>query len=125
MLWGLPDRHVVPRAARRVVGPRIGFACLALMAACSPQSAADAVLRQAAGSVVQPIVEGWMQPAQAEGVTRCLLDAAQPDELRALAQDVGTTGGTRPRAGVLTLGSRPAARACIGAAGLPQIPGAL
>lgn len=99
----------------------LGALCLAL-AACSPQDAADAVVRQAAGSVAQPIVEGHMQPAQAEGVTRCLLDAASPAELRALAQDVGTTGGTRPRANVLALGTRPAARSCIAAAGLPQLP---
>lgn len=100
----------------------MGMVCLAL-AACSPQDAANSVVRQAAGSVTQPIVEGYMLPAQAEGVTRCLLDAASIEEMRALAQDVGTTGGTRPRANVLALGTRPAARACIAAAGLPQLPG--
>lgn len=93
-----------------------------LLAACSPQQAADAVARQAAESVTLAIVSGYMQPAQAEGVTRCLLDAASPGEIRALAQDVGTSGGSRPRANVMALATYPAARACITAAGLPQLP---
>lgn len=94
---------------------------LALLAACSPQDAADSVVRSAAERVALPIVAGYMQPAQAEGVTRCLLDAASAGEIRALAQDIGTTGGARPRNNVLALATYPAARACIGRAGLPQL----
>lgn len=118
-------RILAPAALSGALARRAGWglALGLLLAACSPQEAADSVVRQAAGSVAQPFVEAYMQPAQAEGVTRCLLDAASQDELRALAQDVGTTGGTRPRANVLALGTRPAARACIAAAGLPQLPG--
>lgn len=104
----------------------LGFAAILMgsLAACSPQEAADAVAYRAAEQVAGPIVSQYMQPAQAAGVTQCLLRAASGDELRSLAQDIGTSGGTRPRASLLALASRPEARSCILAAGLPLLPGA-
>lgn len=98
---------------------------LGLVAACSPQQAVDAVSYRAAEQVAGPIVSSYMQPAQAAGVTQCLLRAASGDELRSLAQDIGTSGGTRPRENLAALAARPQARACILAAGLPQLPAVL
>ena len=92
------------------------------LAACSPQQVIEDATRQTAGSVVQPILARHMQAAQADGVTRCILDAASLEELRGLAQDVGAYDSPRARSSVAALGQRPAALACINAAGLPQLP---
>lgn len=100
-------------------------AALAALAACSPQDAADAVARQAAASVAIPLVERFMQPAQAAGVVNCLLDAATPSEIRGLAQNVGTSGGTIPLQTLITVASRPQAISCVASAGLPRLPGAV
>lgn len=125
ILDGAAVGSVAHRKMRR--RPSVGLALVCLgagLAACSPQDAADAVAYRAAEQVAGPIVSGYMQPAQAAGVTQCLLRAASGDELRALAQDIGTSGGSRPRENVLALASRPTAKACIASAGLPQLPGA-
>lgn len=93
---------------------------LALLAACSPQAAIDDVTRRAAETVVQPILETRLSPAQAAGVSRCVIDHATPAETRALARNVGTRGGTVPEADILAIAARPDTRACIAAAGLPH-----
>lgn len=124
-LDGAPVGAVAQRKLRRGLSAGLAFVLLtAGLSACSPQEAADAVAYRAAEQVAGPIVSGYMQPAQAAGVTQCLLRAASGDELRALAQDIGTSGGSRPRENLLALASRPAARTCIANAGLPQLPGA-
>lgn len=91
-----------------------------LAAACSPQAVIDGATRRAAETVVQPILETRLMPAQAAGVTRCVIDHATPGEVQALARNVGTRGGTLPEADILTIAARPDTRACIAAAGLPQ-----
>jgi hypothetical protein len=95
---------------------------LVLLAACSPQAAADAAVRRAAGTVILPVVDDTMTAAQAEGVTRCVLDNTAPADLRLIARDVGVVAGTLTRARVLAAAARPAARACIDASRLPRPP---
>lgn len=95
----------------------LGFGALV---ACSPQQAADHVTRQAAISVATPLVEQFMQPAQAAGVVSCLAHAASSSELLELSRHVGTRGGSAPLGLLMRIGTRPEAINCIASAGLPR-----
>ena len=122
-LGGIPAGTRAQSLARRLSGLGLAAMLMAGLSACSPQEAADAVAYRAAEQVAGPIVSRYMQPAQAAGVTQCVLRAASGDELRSLAQDIGTRGGSRPQENLFALAARPAARQCILSAGLPQLPG--
>jgi hypothetical protein len=93
-----------------------------LLAACSPQQFADDVTRQAAESVVTPILDDYMPPAQAAGATTCILDNARPEEIRALARDVAVQAGTTTVQNVLNIATRPGTITCLASIGAPRLP---
>jgi hypothetical protein len=90
------------------------------LAACSPQEVADKAIARAAEAVILPVVDDTLTQGEAEGVTRCMVDNAAPDELQSLARDVGTVAGTSTLATIISIATRPATTACIAAKGLPQ-----
>ena len=94
---------------------------LATLAACSPAELADKVSRRAAESVVQPVVNIDMPAGVADQATTCLLDAASPAEVDALARDVGVEAGSSTKARIRELALRPAAAACFAANGVPPL----
>jgi hypothetical protein len=96
-----------------------------MLAACSPQQFADDVTRQAAETVVRPVLEDYMPPAQAAGATACVLDNAAPEEIRALARDVAVEAGTQTVQSVLNIATRPATITCLASVGAPRLPGTL
>ena len=83
------------------------------LCACDPQEVADKVVARTAESVIEPVV--------GPGATRCIVDNASPDELRALAMDVGVSAGTTTVANIMTIARRPETLACLAAAGLPAV----
>jgi hypothetical protein len=95
---------------------------LPLAAACSPQEAADSVLRRTAETVVTPVLDDYMTGPQAQAATRCVLAEAGSDELRLLSRDVGVMPGTSTRQTVLDIAARPGAQSCLIAAGTPPLP---
>jgi hypothetical protein len=90
--------------------------------ACSPAQFADNVTREAAETVVTPVLDDYMTGPQAQGATACILDNAAPDEIRALARDVATVAGTTTVQSVLTIAARPATLACFASVGAPVLP---
>lgn len=96
---------------------------LATLAACSPADLAGKVARRAAESVVQPVVNINMPAGPAEAATACILDAASPDEVEALARDVGVEAGSSTKARIRELALRPAAQSCFAAHGVPPLQG--
>lgn len=96
---------------------------LATLAACSPASLADKVSRRAADSVVQPVVNIDMPASVADQATACILDAASPAEVDALARDVGVEAGSSTKARIRELALRPSATACFAAHGVPPLRG--
>lgn len=96
---------------------------LAALTACSPAEVAGKVNRRAAESVVQPVVNVNMPAGPAEAATACILDAASPAEVQALARDVGVEAGSSTRARIRELALRPAAQACFSANGVPPLQG--
>jgi hypothetical protein len=95
---------------------------MSVLAACSPQQLADNVTRQAAETVVTPVLDDYMTGPQAQGATACILDNAAPEEIRALARDVATVAGTTTVQSVLTIAARPATLACFASVGAPVLP---
>ncbi len=93
-----------------------------LLAACSPQDMADTVTRQAAETVVVPVLEDYMPAPQAKGASVCILDNASPQEMRMLARDVAVSAGTSTVDNVLAIGTRPATLACFKSLGLSSLP---
>ena len=97
--------------------------CLAALTACSPAELAGKVSRRAAESVVQPVVNIDMPAGVADQATGCILDAASPDEIDALARDVGVEAGSSTKARIRELALRPAAQSCFAARGVPPLQG--
>ncbi|MGL5009615.1 MAG: hypothetical protein ACRC6I_07005 [Paracoccaceae bacterium] len=95
---------------------------LFVLAACSPQQLADDVTRQAAESVVVPILEDYMPAPQAKGASVCILDNATPDELRMIARDVAVYAGSSTVRNVLAIAQRPATLACFRTVGVSSLP---
>ena len=91
------------------------------LAACDPAEMADKAMRRTAETVVMPVVNVNMPAGPAEAATRCILDAASPDEVRLLARDVGVEAGSSTKATIRTIALRPAAQACFAAQGVPPI----
>jgi hypothetical protein len=96
-------------------------AVFGVLAACDPAELADKAVRRTAETVVMPVVNVNMPSGPAEAATRCILDAASPDEVRLLARDVGVEAGTSTKATIRSIALRPAAQACFAAQGVPPI----
>lgn len=96
---------------------------LLLLAACDPQQLADKALRRTAESVVQPVLARELPGAQADIATQCVLDAASPAEINALARDVGVEAGSQTITNIRNLALRPGAAACLAAGGIPPLKG--
>ena len=96
---------------------------LATLAACSPADMVSKVNRRAAESVVQPVVNIDMPAGVADQATACILDAASPAEVQALARDVGVEAGSSTKARIRDLALRPGAQACFAARGVPPLRG--
>ena len=75
------------------------------LAACDPQQIADKAVARTAQAVITPV----MGPQAA----LCIVEAAEPAELRALAVDYGVEAGTTTIANIMAIAKRPQAAACI------------
>lgn len=88
------------------------------LAACDPAQVADKVGRRAADTVVRPIMADYLPAGQSETATRCIVDNASAEDVKALAQDVGVGAGSRTVANVMRIAATPGAAACLMAANI-------
>ena len=103
---------------------RIAFSLIMVgLMACSPADLANKVSRRAAETVVQPVVNIDMPAGVAQQATGCILDAASPAEVDALARDVGVEAGTSTKARIRELALRPGAQSCFAARSVPPLKG--
>jgi hypothetical protein len=93
------------------------------LAACDPAQVADKVGRRTAETVVRPVVADYLPGAAGETATRCIIENASADDIKALMQDVGVGAGPRTVANVLGIAGQPGTVACMAAAGLPRLGG--
>lgn len=102
------------------------FAALGLaLTACNPMDLANAATKRAARAVVVPVLAQELPAPVAEKAADCILGAATPAELRALAADIGVSAGTQTVANITNLATRPAATQCMAAAAVPAIIGGI
>lgn len=96
-----------------------GLILMALaLAACDPAQVADKVGRRAADTVVRPVVSDYVPAGQTEPATRCIVDNASAEDVKALAQDIGVGAGSRTVANVLRIAAQPGAASCLASAGI-------
>lgn len=103
----------------------LSLTAMAVLAACDPAKVVDDALKRTAYSVVYPVVNVDMPGEVARKATNCILDAADQEELKLLARDVGVEAGTQTRANIREIAVRPAAQACYAANGVPPVVGGL
>lgn len=102
---------------------RIAFSLLAMtvVAGCDPAKVVDDALKRTAYTVVYPVVNIDLPGEPARKATNCILDAANEEELKLLARDVGVEAGTQTKANIREIALRPAAQACYAANGVPSV----
>ncbi len=100
------------------------MAALAL-AACNPMDLANVATKRAAKAVVVPILAQELPAPVAEKAADCIIDAASPEELRALAADIGVMAGTQTVVNIRNLALRPSAMNCMVAASVPALAGGI
>ncbi len=100
-----------------------GLVLFGLLAACDPQILAGKAMRRTAESVVRPVLTRELPGAVAETATQCVLDAASPGEINALARDVGVEAGTQTVENIRNLATRPSATACFARGNVPPLKG--
>lgn len=93
------------------------------LVACDPAELADKAVRRTAETVVQPVLARELPGQVADAATQCVLDAATPEEMRALARDAGVEAGSQTIVNIRNLATRPAAAACFAARGVPPLKG--
>ena len=88
--------------------------CLAVLAlaACNPQEVADKVVARTAENVIAPVV--------GPQAALCIVEGADPAELRAIAVDYGVEAGTTTVANITRIATRPKVAACIAQAALAR-----
>jgi hypothetical protein len=94
-----------------------------VLTACNPADLADAATKRAARAVVLPVLAQELPAPLAQKAADCILDAASPAELRALAADIGVMAGTKTLANIRNLALRPAAADCLANAAVPALKG--
>lgn len=97
------------------------LAAMMMVAGCDPAKVVDDALKRTAYTVVFPVVNVDMPSEPARKATNCILDAANEDELKRLARDVGVEAGSSTTATIREIAVRPAAQACFAANGVPPI----
>lgn len=90
----------------------IMIAALLVLAACDPQVVMDKAVARTAESVIAPVVG----PVAA----RCVVENGTPQELRAIAVDIGVEAGTSTVANIEAIARRPQTLACIAQGALGQ-----
>lgn len=80
-----------------------------VLGACDPQIIADKAVARTAEAVIAPV----MGPEAA----RCIVDNGRPEELRAIARDIGVEAGTSTVANIMTIAQRPETLACFATSG--------
>lgn len=91
------------------------------LAGCDPQETADQLIRETARSVVVPVLAQTMPAPMAQAGAECIIAAATPEELLAIAADVGNAAGTSTEANIASVASHPKAVRCLTAAAIPNL----
>ena len=82
------------------------------LVACNPQEVADKMVARTAQTVITPVV--------GPEAALCIVEAAAPAELRAIAVDYGVEAGTTTVKNIMAIASRPQVAGCIAQSALAR-----
>lgn len=99
----------------------LSLVAMMAVSGCDPAKVVDDAVRRTAYTVVYPVVNIDLPGEPARLATNCILDAANEEELKLLARDVGVEAGTQTKANIREIAVRPAAQACYSANGVPPV----
>lgn len=91
------------------------------LAACTPQDAVTDLSRDAARSVVRPVVADTFPGIPLESATDCVIDNAETGELFTLARSAATGVDASTTQTVVDIARRPATLKCFAEDGLPAL----
>ena len=91
------------------------MAAVLVLAGCDPQAVVDKAVARTAESVIAPVV--------GPGAARCIVENGSPDELRAIAVDIGVEAGSLTVANIMAIARRPATLACFVQSGVVPLRG--
>lgn len=91
------------------------------LAACNPMELANAATQRAAEQVIVSVLSQELPAPVAQAAARCVVDAASPEELRAIAADIGVMAGTQTVENIRNLALRPQAVQCFVASSVPAL----
>lgn len=92
-----------------------GMVAVLVLAGCDPQVVVDKAVARTAESVIAPVV--------GPGAARCIVENGSPEELRAIAVDIGVEAGSSTVANIMAIARRPATLACFGQSGVVPLRG--
>ena len=102
------------------------FAALTLaLSACNPMALANAATKQAAEQVIVSVRSQELPAPVAQAAARCVVAEASPEELRAIAADIGVMAGTQTVENIRNLALRPQAVQCFVASSVPALAGGI
>jgi hypothetical protein len=93
------------------------------VSACNPQEAADQIMRKTARAVIVPVLSQEMPTPVAQRAANCIIDYAEPAELRAVAADIGNSAGSQTIENIRNLALRPQSVACFIQNSVPLVKG--
>jgi hypothetical protein len=94
---------------------------LGMLAACTPQTAVTDLSRDAARSVVRPVLADTFPGIPLEPATDCIIDNAEAGELFTLARAAATSPDASTTQTVVDIARRPATLTCFAEDGLPAL----
>ena len=91
------------------------------LAACNPMELANAATQRAAEQVIVSVLSQELPAPVAQAAARCVVAEASPEELRAIAADIGVMAGTQTVENIRNLALRPQAVQCFVASSVPAL----
>ena len=91
------------------------------LSACNPMELANAATKRAAEQVIVTVLLQELPAPVAQSAASCIVAAATPEELRAIAADIGVMAGTQTVENIRNLALRPQAVQCFVASSVPAL----
>ena len=91
------------------------------LAACNPMELANAATKRAAEQVIVSVLSQELAAPVAQAAARCIVAQASPEELRAIAADIGVMAGTQTVENIRNLALRPQVVQCFVASSVPAL----
>ena len=91
------------------------------LAACNPMELANVATKRAAEQVIVSVLSQELPAPVAQAAASCVVASASPEELRAIAADIGVMAGTQTVENIRNLALRPQVVQCFVSSSVPAL----